>query len=123
MCIAIYCKSIDARVTWATGTLFLQAFAGSKSSYKKSKNSTTDKTKREIAVESLGLEPLCEEVKTYYFLKFDCFLCDTNTDTIISKLWFSFLLQPGFIFILPCFRFLHFFRSEEYQGKQYRGIK
>ncbi|XP_040362793.1 twinkle homolog protein, chloroplastic/mitochondrial isoform X2 [Rosa chinensis] len=42
------------------------AFAGSKSSYKKSKNSTTDKTKREIAVESLGLEPLCEEVLAFF---------------------------------------------------------
>ncbi|XP_040362794.1 twinkle homolog protein, chloroplastic/mitochondrial isoform X3 [Rosa chinensis] len=43
-----------------------KAFAGSKSSYKKSKNSTTDKTKREIAVESLGLEPLCEEVLAFF---------------------------------------------------------
>ncbi|KAL6198538.1 hypothetical protein ACLB2K_028327 [Fragaria x ananassa] len=42
------------------------AFAGSKSSYKKSKNSTTDKTKREITVESLGLEPLCEEVLAFF---------------------------------------------------------
>lgn len=60
---------MDKRVTWATGTLSLQAFAGRRSSYTASKNSTTDKTIREITVESLGLEPLCEEVKAYYFLK------------------------------------------------------
>lgn len=67
--INFYYSVLKINVTWATGTLSLQAFAGRRSSYTASKNSMTDKTIREITVESLGLEPLCEEVKTYYFLK------------------------------------------------------
>ncbi|XP_050367783.1 twinkle homolog protein, chloroplastic/mitochondrial [Argentina anserina] len=42
------------------------ALAGSKSSYTKIKNSRTDKTKRDITLESLGLEPLCEEVLAFF---------------------------------------------------------
>lgn len=53
---------MDVRVTWLIVAPFFQASAGSRPSYETPQRITKVKNIREISVESLNLEPLCDEV-------------------------------------------------------------
>lgn len=53
---------LDVRVTWLIVAVFFQASAGSRPSYETLHSITKVKNIREISVESLNLEPLCDEV-------------------------------------------------------------
>lgn len=94
----------DKRVTWSNVILSFQAVGDNKLSRETSNQIAKVKKRREITVESLGLEPLCEEVRVLLVLD-----CDINN--IISKFMFkSFRMQHSeYIFILLLFQLVAYF--------------
>lgn len=64
---------MDLTDTWLFVATFFQANVGSRTSYESPTRSTKVKIKRDITVESLHLEPLCNEVITFHLFFFNLF--------------------------------------------------
>lgn len=83
-------------VNWMTVAGLLQAFAGTRSSYETSNKSARVKQIREISVESLGLEPPCNEVviPQFFSTSFIKYLVDITN--LVQLLCFIANLCPWF---------------------------